>query len=229
MTRIVVFSDVHGNSTAFQRFLKSAELDNAETFVCLGDLIGYIPNPSILQTVLGSLPGDTVYLQGNHEHMVVNRQWQTEDSILSHRKCYETLKQSQLLHYVSEWPQSYSVSGKSGVALFIHGTPQDPIFGRLTQTSVSSIAQSEFAFVFGGNTHRQFSCRLGDTVFTNVGSVGLPRDYGCIGSYALLDLEKGTVNLRRFDIGMSVSQEALTHGAHESVSAVAYRGLVQGS
>jgi predicted phosphodiesterase len=229
MPRIAVFSDVHGNSAAFERFLKSAELDDADAFICLGDLIGYIPNPSILQTVLGSLPGNTVYLQGNHEHMVVNQHWQTDDSILSHRKCYETLKQSELLQIANEWPQSYSVSGKSGVALFTHGTPQDPIFGRLTQTSVCSIAPSEFAFVFGGNTHRQFSCRLKDTVYTNVGSVGLPRDYGCIGSYALLDLEEGTVNLRRFDIGMSISQEALMHGAHESVSAVAYRGLVQGN
>ena len=87
MPRIAVFSDVHGNSIAFQRFLKSAELDDADAFICLGDLIGYIPNPSILQTVLGSLPGNTVYLQGNHEHMVVNQQWPTDDSILSHRKC----------------------------------------------------------------------------------------------------------------------------------------------
>lgn len=223
MTRIAVFSDIHGNLTAFWRFLKSAEIDSVDSFICLGDLIGYIPHPSALDAVLNSLPSDTVYLLGNHEHMVLNQDWRDDDSILLHRKCYQLLMDSQLLDTVKQWPQSHLINGKFGSALFVHGTPANPTFGRLTEESAPSISPSEHTFVFAGNTHRPFSLILSSTVFTNVGSVGLPRDIGCIGSYALFDLDEGIVNLRRFDIGMSIQDECTSHGGHNVVSELSFR------
>ena len=65
MTRILVISDIHANLTAFEAILADAgKID--ETW-CLGDTVGYGPDPNECLERLRTLPKLTC-MMGNHDY-----------------------------------------------------------------------------------------------------------------------------------------------------------------
>jgi predicted phosphodiesterase len=65
--RVAVFSDVHGNLPALERFVEVTR-SWADSYLCLGDVVNYGPwSDECLELVL-SLPG-IVLLEGNHESL----------------------------------------------------------------------------------------------------------------------------------------------------------------
>lgn len=65
--KVAVFSDVHGNLIALQRFVEAAS-GRADAYLCLGDVVNYGPwNDECVDLVL-SLPGIRI-LEGNHERL----------------------------------------------------------------------------------------------------------------------------------------------------------------
>ena len=224
--RLAIFSDVHGNLEAFDRFQQSVSLDEIDRFVCLGDLTGYIPNPLGVSHVIESLPEDTIYLRGNHEQMVLDGSWSQQRDTLALRECSEMLNNSHWLDVIKAWPMAYTLECEAGHLLFVHGTPESPTHGYLTDEFLRKCGPLSYQFVFAGNTHRPLSRKIASTTFINVGSVGLPRDHGSIGSYGIIDLRTGKVHIRRFDIGRSIDREARRYGAHSSVADLCDRGLL---
>jgi predicted phosphodiesterase len=65
-----IISDIHGNLEALQAVLKDADLHGAEKIYCLGDLVGYGPNPR--ECVDLAMPWKVVLL-GNHDDWAVGR------------------------------------------------------------------------------------------------------------------------------------------------------------
>ena len=55
-------------------------------------------------------------------------------------------------------------------------------------------------FVFVGNTHRSFSKSHLWGKVTNVGSLGLPRDNGQLGTFVVVDTEKKSISRKFVDI-----------------------------
>jgi hypothetical protein len=66
MTKVAVFSDVHGNRPALERFISNIKDIGATTSIFLGDAIGYIPDPTVLDLLL-SIETLEVCILGNHE------------------------------------------------------------------------------------------------------------------------------------------------------------------
>jgi predicted phosphodiesterase len=64
--RLAIFSDVHGNLEGLQAFLERVHRQNVDRFCCLGDLVGYGPNPNECVDLIRSL-GRTVVTLGNHD------------------------------------------------------------------------------------------------------------------------------------------------------------------
>ena len=68
--RILIISDIHANYTAFDAVLKHSE--GEWDFVwCLGDVVGYGPDPNECVQRLKSLP--QLCLAGNHDWAALNR------------------------------------------------------------------------------------------------------------------------------------------------------------
>ncbi len=62
----LIFSDVHGNLEAYKRMLKAAERINPDAFVCLGDIVGYGPNPN--ETIDRTKKLKNLFIiRGNHD------------------------------------------------------------------------------------------------------------------------------------------------------------------
>ncbi len=69
---IAVFSDLHANLPALERFVEETS-GVAERYICLGDVVNYGPwNDECLERVT-ALPG-VVYLQGNHERLFLGEE-----------------------------------------------------------------------------------------------------------------------------------------------------------
>ena len=69
--RVAVLSDVHGNLEALEAVLADLLQTGAETVVCLGDLVGYGPDPEAVVTRIRQLGYPAVL--GNHEAALAAR------------------------------------------------------------------------------------------------------------------------------------------------------------
>src|ERR1700745_544819 len=65
--RILVLSDLHANATALNGALAAAQ-GRWERVVCLGDVVGYGPDPNEVSTKIRELGAQTI--RGNHDKAV---------------------------------------------------------------------------------------------------------------------------------------------------------------
>jgi predicted phosphodiesterase len=196
MSKVAVFSDVHGNRPALETFISKIKDIGATTSVFLGDAIGYIPDPTVLSLLL-SIETLEFCVLGNHEQAYFENK-----SVPSvYKNCY-SIAMSEVPGIVKDkignWPTMVSQSFDENKCLFVHGTIENPTTGYCYPDS--EIHESEFDFVFMGNTHRPFVRRAGSTTYVNVGSIGLPRDDGRFASFGVFDPEQSTVEIHRFSI-----------------------------
>lgn len=69
-SRIAVISDIHGNLHAFMAVLDALGTLNVDEIVCLGDIVGYGPNPDRCIDLVCNYSSVTV--RGNHDEAVVD-------------------------------------------------------------------------------------------------------------------------------------------------------------
>jgi len=69
--RYAVISDIHSNLEAFQAVLRKCADLAVDSYLCLGDLIGYNANPHECIELARSLPISGI-VKGNHDEFVVN-------------------------------------------------------------------------------------------------------------------------------------------------------------
>ncbi len=76
--RAAVVSDIHGNLEALEAVLADAERRGVDTWICLGDVVGYGADPDACLRRVRALGG--VVLRGNHDAAVAN-----VDEVLAYR------------------------------------------------------------------------------------------------------------------------------------------------
>ena len=126
--RIAVISDIHGNLAAFESVLEDIEKQSVEKTYCLGDIIGYGPDPRACVELSRNC---VVNLLGNHEEAVlfgaigfnpkakVAIDW-TRDQLNSSEA--EPEKNRDLWNFIGGLARQY----EEGDFLFVHGSPRDP-------------------------------------------------------------------------------------------------------
>jgi predicted phosphodiesterase len=213
--RYAIISDVHGNATALRRVLADAAAQGVEEIVCLGDTLGYGPEPAkALRMVRESC---TIVLAGNHDDAVAGRVDAgdfidlAQDAALRHR---EELT-GEDIDYLKALP--YTCRGDGFAA--VHGDFTDP--KAFNYVDCESVAAGNFAamseqLMFVGHTHeprlalmgssgtvymtgpQDFSLEEGKRYIVNPGSVGYPRaaDGKCMSSYVIFDSSSRSVFFR---------------------------------
>jgi predicted phosphodiesterase len=201
-----LLSDAHGNREAFDRGLSVLRAAGAETVYFLGDAVGYLPGTDVIDAIEEN---SVVAIRGNHDVKVLAGDVdEPRDAIFRHRETAHAMTAEQRA-IVEAWPTRREIDSAAGASLLVHGSPTDPIGGYVyPDTDLTPFAGFGWRAVFMGQTHRPFVRRLGDTVFVNVGSCGLPRDCGGLGAACLYDDVSGDVTVVRYDI-TSATVEAL--------------------
>jgi len=217
VTRILVISDIHANLTALEAVLADAgEVD--ETW-CLGDLVGYGPDPNECIHRIHSLPKLTC-LMGNHDTAAIGNlalvsfNHDARQSLAWHK---ETVTKKNLT-FLTGLPSDVVVCGEVSLA---HGSPRDPIWEYVMNALTARINLGFFStpWCFIGHSHMQVvfqQCARRDSVdivvlppgegyelteraILNPGSVGQPRDRNPRAAYALFYPEKKIWEPRRVE------------------------------
>mgnify|MGYP001819872246 FL=1 len=213
--KIAIISDIHGNLEALKAVLSDLETFRPDRIVCLGDLIGYGPDPEAVINTIVDL-GITCVL-GNHEAALTSQKELGWLNFLARENNIDTkaLLSEKSLAFCTSLPRSVSFED----ARFVHGCPPDSILKYLYMLEDEEIAEllktlPESRF-FVGHTHElqiimvgrseisrtkltEGSLKLDEdkTYLINVGSVGHPRGGNSKAKYVLWDSEDGTLEVR---------------------------------
>ena len=195
--RVLVLSDIHGNLAA----LEAVPSTSYDAVVCLGDLVGYGPNPG--PVVRWVRENATLTLQGNHDRALADRvapgcraqfEWLAQATF--------SLGQQQLspeeLAYLGALPRQALRSFDGVRYLFVHATPSDSLYrylGPEPDVWAKEVAGVDADVIVVGHTHIQFELALAGRRVVNPGSVGQPKDGDPRAAYAVL--EDGGVRLCR--------------------------------
>jgi len=199
LVRLVVVSDVHSNLDALEavidRFPKYDEI------VCLGDLVGYGPQPNEAIERLRDLR-PTVVLMGNHDSAVVSgdTQWFSENAAKAVDWTRRRIREENRKYLASLNPSTRLEREGTSLALF-HGSPRDPlseyIYPGISKGYARALIQRANAkIVLLGHTHIPMLYAVDDLVLANPGSVGQPRDGDPRASFAVLTITDHTVTFQ---------------------------------
>ena len=148
--RTLIISDIHGNLTALEAVLEHAgEVDRVW---CLGDLVGYGPDPNECVERVRALP-ELVCILGNHD-AAVNNQMDISSFNPEARVSIQWTRQNlspENIEYLGGLP-TLVVDGDVTIT---HGSPRSPTFEYLLDTYLATINFSYFEtpFCFVGHTH----------------------------------------------------------------------------
>jgi len=214
--KVAIISDLHSNREALEAVLGHIRGQNVERIFCLGDVVGYGPEPEFCVDQVGELA--QLCLMGNHDEAL----FRDASDFNPHARgaieytrermqptWYSSGDKKARWNYLRELPLVHN----EGRFLFVHGSTRDPVReyvlptdGFLNPDKLRAIFDSFEGVAVGGHTHHpglhdeslrfhglngQDSLTLpipeGKKFFVNVGSVGQPRDSDNRACYAVLE------------------------------------------
>jgi predicted phosphodiesterase len=200
--RVLIISDIHANLTALEAVITAA--GKVDAAWCLGDLVGYGPDPNECINLIRSLP-NLICLVGNHDAAAIGNLDLTafnRDASLSARWMQTTLSASNL-QFLHDLPEKIIIEQVT----LTHGSPRNPIWEYILDTyaATQNFTYFDTQLCFVGHTHLPVAylqdeithmldwkmTRMGQTLtlsgraILNPGSVGQPRDHDPRAAYAI--------------------------------------------
>ena len=229
--RLVVLSDIHANLAALQRVL--AKMPSYDELYCLGDLVGYGPNPNEVIEALRDLR-PAVVLSGNHDHAVVTGDWSgfVDHAVKAIEWTRGRLSKNNVDYLQALKPSAKRRVQKIDIALF-HGSPRDPLNEYIFPGTPSALLKqllklSGGTLLLQGHTHVPMSFRDDQSMLLNPGSVGQPRDGDSRASYMILEIEDRRIShkIRRVQYDVNKTAETiLDHGLPGFLAERLYLGV----
>jgi len=229
--RILVLSDLHANMTAFDAALEAAK-GRWDISVCLGDVVGYGPDPNEVTARLRELGAQTI--RGNHDKAATGLM--VADDFNPVAKAAVDWTRSQLTPENLAWltalpPGPFATDG----IVLIHGAFHDEDEYVFTPAqALDGLLDSSSAVTFFGHTHHQGGFAYQDSnlevlqlrprptesfaalriepprrYLLNPGSIGQPRDADPRAAFAIADLDHQTVEFWRVPYAIAAVQERM--------------------
>lgn len=228
--RVLIISDIHANRVALETVLADAS-NTYEAVWCLGDLVGYGPDPNECVALVRSLPNLTC-LTGNHDKAAINEiditafnldarlaiGW-TQQTLTPETRAYLISRPEKVLH------DHFTL---------VHASPRQPVWEYILDRHTAKLNFDHFSspYCIVGHTHipimyidtddevvevrpnyDEILAFDAERLIINPGSVGQPRDSNPDAAYALLDTDTAHWEYRRvpYDIG-ETQRRMQSHG-----------------
>jgi diadenosine tetraphosphatase ApaH/serine/threonine PP2A family protein phosphatase len=227
-----LISDIHSNLEALEAVLKDIDQQKIKEIYCLGDIVGYGPNP---RECVDLVMQCKLVLLGNHDQGAMfdpeGFNPSAERAIFWTRAQLEAPTENREVkerrwEFLAERPRSYKEDGY----LYVHGSARNPLNEYVFPEDVYNQRKMEriFALVerycFQGHTHVpgiftedlqfhspeeiEYCYHLdGRKTLCNIGSVGQPRDGDWRACYVLLDGD--TIRYRRVEYDIDTTVEKI--------------------
>jgi predicted phosphodiesterase len=217
--RYLILSDIHANLTALDTVLSVAK-GRWDKAVCLGDLVGYGPDPNEVIDRVRGLPAVTI--RGNHDKAIAGLDDADEFNPIARNAVLWTRSQlrPENREYLVNLPKGpLTIDGFSIVhgavhdedeyvlspALALDGLRDAPtpvtFFGHTHLQGGFSLRGEDVTLLHfkptGGNEFSTLAVEQGTTYLLNPGSIGQPRDGDPRAGFAIADLDKGSIEFWR--------------------------------
>lgn len=204
--RLVIFSDLHGNSLALDAFLKKIEKLSYDRLIFCGDIFGYYYNQKTIIRTLSAING-LIWLKGNHDAYFQRIYEGKEDAafyIQQYGHSYENIRNRFDRKEAEEIVKKKSkcIFNAEGLKIGVfHGTPKDSLEGRLYPDKPVQNPEEyqKYDIVILGHTHCRMERLEGNTWIVNSGSLGQPRDGNGYG-FAVMDTALRQVEFQTVEI-----------------------------
>jgi predicted phosphodiesterase len=237
MPRQAIISDLHSNRGAIEAVLADIEEQGVDEIVCLGDVVGYGPDPEAAIDRTEATCRFT--LSGNHDHAVLTQAERfnplAEEAVEFTRRVLKPGhisfgRKKARWQFLEECPTRRT----EGDVLYVHGSPRDDrneyilesdiVFGQVDKikeifamvprllfvghTHVPGVITTEMVFHHPDNEHARFDFAPGESYIVNVGSVGQPRDGDNRACYVIFDGEGATYRRVAYDFETTMREMA---------------------
>jgi predicted phosphodiesterase len=218
---VALISDIHGNLHALESVLRSVDAEAPDELWCLGDLVGYGPQPNRCCELVAERAA--VCLIGNHDLGVLGRidlEDFSPDAAAAARWTAHVLEDEP-----RRFLETLSPSAVLDRAELFHASPRDPVWEYVLAPEVAylSLVATKKPLVLVGHSH--IALRFGAEDLTlslgeegsevdlvrgrwllNPGSVGQPRDGNPRAAWLLLDFDAQKAVYRRVEYAVEKTQ-----------------------
>ena len=225
--RVVLVSDIHSNAVALAAVL--AALPAHDELWCLGDTIGYGPEPNICLQKIQKLA--KYALTGNHDLASLGLVSLADFNALARTANQWNNEQlePELRAFLQALPARLPLPPEVTLA---HASPRDPIWEYIldAQTAKANLKHFDTPVCFVGHTHvptifashqdgkiefergkpgQILQLKFGSRYIVNPGSVGQPRDGDPRAAYAVWDTATGSIRFNRVEYDIAVTQQKM--------------------
>lgn len=227
--RYAVISDIHANIEALEAVLTDAARRSPDVYLCLGDVVGYGPDPNACVERVRRLGG--VVIAGNHDRGAVGQLSAASFSPLARAAIEWTAGE------LTEDSRAFLVAlpdrFETPAFLAVHGSPRLPVEEYIFDlpTALAVFAETEFRVCLAGHTHipgafvRRSDGHLKmetlrseaaldlaavSRYIVNPGSVGQPRDGDPRAAYLTFDDRAPRFVLHRVAYPVAATQTKMT-------------------
>ncbi len=234
--RQAIVSDIHGNLEAFEAVLADIACQSIDEVICLGDVVGYGPNPCecldlVIKhckfTIMGNHDQAALFDPDGFNPVALKAIYWTRDR-LDDTSTGRASAINRRWDFLSELPKQMTEEK----ILFVHGSPRDPtneyvfpetiydrnkmeqMFARVPQycfqghTHMPGVFTTDLEFIIPADCNHEFP--LGrEKLMINVGSVGQPRDENNRSCYVIIDHELKRIFYRRIDYDLEKTIEKI--------------------
>lgn len=233
--KYAILGDIHSNLEALTAVLEDARQTGYDRLVSVGDVVGYNANPVECLDLVRAHAWKVV--RGNHDHYCGH----DEDLGNFHPLAADAVDwtRSQLSAEQRAYLRGLPLSAQVDHFTLVHSTLDTPdmwgyVFDKLEAdanfnyqtTAVCFFGHTHVPLAFEktddirGGLYNTLRVMMGRKYFVNVGSVGQPRDGDPRAAYALYDVERNLIELRRVPYDFTSTQrKILAAGLSERMAA----------
>jgi len=224
--RYAIVSDIHANLQAWNAVLLDIRSMSVDKIICLGDIVGYGPNPR--QALEAAYTSVDFFVIGNHDAAACNML----DTSLFNQTAREliTWTGARIGKAAERFFRQMPLSLQGEGFRCTHGEFSEPgCFNYIVEPSEAMPSWNTVPekLLFVGHTHlpgifllgpsgvphwvkpQDFELEEDKRYIVNVGSVGQPRDDDARASYCIFDLDAAAILWRRIPFDLDVYREAL--------------------
>ncbi|HKJ27231.1 MAG TPA: metallophosphoesterase family protein [Anaerolineales bacterium] len=224
--RVLVISDIHANLAAFEAVLEAA--GKVHAVWCLGDVVGYGPNPNECVELLLEQPNLTCLL-GNHDAACIGEM--SVSTFNREARMVVEWTQSVMTEENNQFLKERPLVSVMDEVTLVHGSPRQPIYEYMldVKSAFENLSYFDTDFCFLGHSHLPLMftyypedehvklrfpiagepLSLQPRSIINPGSVGQPRDRDPRASFAIYDTDSRSWDLQRVEYDILRTQEQM--------------------
>lgn len=224
--RYAIISDIHGNLEALERVLADIDERDVDEILCLGDVIGYGPNPNECVDLVRAQAEST--LAGNHDYAPLGKLDISYFNPWARRAIEWTADEltQESIDFLLSLPLKENRDGFT----IVHATPRHPEEWNYIitvgdakenfpefQGQVCFVGHSHVPLIIGMDDRSRCATESSNPLklaqekryIINVGSVGQPRDFDPRAAYGVFDTEEMAYELVRLEYDIPKTQKKM--------------------